>query len=247
MTARVYIRAVVPIGIFFSLSLICGNLTYLYLSVAFIQMLKATTPVAVLISGWILGVSAPNLKQFLNVSAIVVGVIIASMGEIHFVTVGVLFQMGGIIFEALRLTMVQRLLSSADYKMDPLVSLYYFAPICAVMNGVVALIWEIPNCTMAEVYNVGLFTFFLNGLCAFMLNVSVVFLVSFPGQELPVTQLTAFSDWQDFRCRPYPLRCSKGYSPGWRFHDDLGHPGHSSPVLRLLYCSRWYGLLQARL
>ncbi|KAJ4170626.1 hypothetical protein NW754_006762 [Fusarium falciforme] len=177
MTPRVYMRAVVPIGVFFSLSLICGNLTYLYLSVAFIQMLKATTPVAVLISGWVLGVSAPNLKQFLNVSAIVVGVIIASFGEIHFVTIGVLYQIGGIIFEALRLTMVQRLLSSADFKMDPLVSLYYFAPICVVMNGAVALVWEIPKCSMAEVYNVGLFTFFLNGLCAFMLNVSVVFLI----------------------------------------------------------------------
>lgn len=180
MTARVYVRAVVPIGIFFSLSLICGNLTYLYLSVAFIQMLKATTPVAVLISGWALGVSQPSLRQFLNVSAIVVGVIIASIGEIHFVVIGVTYQIGGIIFEALRLTMVQRLLSSAEYKMDPLVSLYYFAPICAVMNGAVALIWEIPKCSMADVYNVGLFTFFLNGLCAFMLNVSVVFLVSGP-------------------------------------------------------------------
>ena len=40
MTGRVYLRAIVPIGIFFSLSLICGNVTYLYLSVAFIQMLK---------------------------------------------------------------------------------------------------------------------------------------------------------------------------------------------------------------
>lgn len=40
MTGRVYLRAIVPIGFFFSLSLICGNLTYLYLSVAFIQMLK---------------------------------------------------------------------------------------------------------------------------------------------------------------------------------------------------------------
>ncbi|KAJ4860856.1 triose-phosphate transporter family domain-containing protein [Trichoderma breve] len=156
MTGRVYLRAVVPIGVFFSLSLICGNLTYLYLSVAFIQMLKATTPVAVLISGWALGVSQPNLKQFLNVSAIVIA---------------------GVIFEALRLTMVQRLLSSADFKMDPLVSLYYFAPICAVMNGVVALIWEVPKVSMVEVYNVGFFTFFLNGLCAFMLNVSVVFLI----------------------------------------------------------------------
>jgi hypothetical protein len=178
MTGRVYMRAVVPIGIFFSLSLICGNITYLYLSVAFIQMLKATTPVAVLLSGWALGVSKPNLKQFLNVSAIVVGVIIASMGEINFVAVGVMYQIGGVIFEALRLTMVQRLLSSADFKMDPLVSLYYFAPVCAVMNGCVALIWEYPNFDIQHMYNVGFFIFFLNGLCAFMLNVSVVFLVS---------------------------------------------------------------------
>lgn len=40
MTGRVYLRAICPIGLFFSLSLICGNLTYLYLSVSFIQMLK---------------------------------------------------------------------------------------------------------------------------------------------------------------------------------------------------------------
>jgi hypothetical protein len=40
MTGRVYIRAILPIGFFFSLSLICGNQAYLYLSVAFIQMLK---------------------------------------------------------------------------------------------------------------------------------------------------------------------------------------------------------------
>ena len=42
MTGRVYLRAIVPIGFFFSLSLICGNLTYLHLSVAFIQMLKVS-------------------------------------------------------------------------------------------------------------------------------------------------------------------------------------------------------------
>ncbi|KAL2155308.1 hypothetical protein VTH82DRAFT_49 [Thermothelomyces myriococcoides] len=177
MTGRVYLRAIVPIGFFFSLSLICGNLTYLYLSVAFIQMLKATTPVAVLLSSWALGVSQPSLKVFLNVSAIVIGVIIASIGEIKFVWIGFIYQIAGIIFEALRLTMVQRLLSSAEFKMDPLVSLYYFAPVCAAMNFVVALFWEIPKVSMAEIHSVGLFTFFLNGLCAFMLNVSVVFLI----------------------------------------------------------------------
>ena len=40
MTGRVYIRSILPIGLMFSLSLICGNVTYLYLSVSFIQMLK---------------------------------------------------------------------------------------------------------------------------------------------------------------------------------------------------------------
>ncbi|KAJ2897812.1 uncharacterized protein MKZ38_004374 [Zalerion maritima] len=177
MTGRVYLRAIVPIGFCFSLSLICGNLTYLYLSVAFIQMLKATTPVAVLLSGWAMGLQKPSMKVLANVSAIVFGVILASVGEINFVLIGFLYQCGGIIFEALRLTMVQRLLSSAEYKMDPLVSLYYFAPVCAVMNGLVALFWELPKVSMEEVYAVGLSNFFLNGMVAFLLNVSVVFLI----------------------------------------------------------------------
>jgi hypothetical protein len=53
------------------------------------------------------------------------------------------------------------------------------------MNGCVALIWEVPHVTMDEVYNVGFFTFFLNGMCAFMLNVSVVFLVSNSAPQSP--------------------------------------------------------------
>ena len=166
-----------PIGVFFSLSLICGNLTYLYLSVAFIQMLKATTPVAVLITGWFFGVSDPDIKTLFNVSFIVLGVIIASFGEIKFILTGFLFQAGGIMFEAIRLVMVQRLLNSPDLKMDPLVSLYYFAPVCTLMNGLVALAWEVPKVTMGEVYAVGLPIFFANALVAFALNVSVVFLI----------------------------------------------------------------------
>lgn len=177
MTPFVYCTAIVPIGVFYSASLICGNLAYLHLSVAFIQMLKATMPLAVLIAGWALGVSGTNWRQLPNVTIIVIGVVIASFGEMDFVLVGFVLQIGGVMFEALRLTMVQRLLNSADFRMDPLVSLYYFAPVCAALNGVVALIWEVPRVTMAEVQHVGVFVFLLNGLCAFMLNVSVVLLV----------------------------------------------------------------------
>ncbi|KAL8906915.1 MAG: hypothetical protein Q9207_001723 [Kuettlingeria erythrocarpa] len=177
MTGKIYLRAIVPIGAFFSLSLICGNITYLYLNVAFIQMLKATTPVAVLLAGWGLGTEKANVGTLFKVSFIVIGVVIASFGEIEFVFIGFMFQLGGIVFEALRLVMVQKLLSSAEYKMDPLVSLYYFAPICAVMNFCVAAIVEIPYIKMEEVYHVGLLILLTNACIAFALNVSVVFLI----------------------------------------------------------------------
>lgn len=62
--------------------------------------------------------------------------------------------------------------------MDPLVSLYYFAPACAVMNAAVALVFEVPKLTMGDIYNVGIFVLIANALVAFLLNVSVVFLVS---------------------------------------------------------------------
>ena len=186
MTGRVYLRSIVPIGLMFSLSLICGNLAYLYLSVSFIQMLKATMPVVTLLTSWALRVAPPSLKTLGNVSFIVLGVMIASFGEIKFVLIGFLCQCGGIIFEAMRLVMVQQLLSGSEFKMDPLVSLYYFAPICAVMNGLIACVFEVPKMTFLEVQNVGFSVLILNAMIAFLLNVSVVFLVS-PNPKPPET------------------------------------------------------------
>lgn len=74
--------------------------------------------------------------------------------------------------------MVQRLLSSSEFKMDPLVSLYYYAPACAVTNGVVTLFAELPRMTMNDIYTLGVMTLIANALVAFLLNVSVVLLVS---------------------------------------------------------------------
>lgn len=73
--------------------------------------------------------------------------------------------------------MIQRMLSSAEFKMDPLVSLYYYAPACAAINFVVTLFVEAPRMGMADIYNVGIITLIANAFVAFLLNVSVVFLV----------------------------------------------------------------------
>jgi hypothetical protein len=118
-----------------------------------------------------------NLKILGNVSVIVLGIIIASYGEIAFVFIGFVFQACGIIFESVRLCMVQKLLSSPEYKMDPLVSLYYFAPVCAVMNGICCVVFEGSTLSVKAITDAGLVMLFMNAAVAFCLNVAVVFLV----------------------------------------------------------------------
>ncbi|KAK4251114.1 triose-phosphate transporter family-domain-containing protein [Corynascus novoguineensis] len=177
MNGRTYLRAIVPIGLLYSASLVCSNMVYLYLSVAFIQMLKAAAPVAVLLTSWAWGVEEPSLKRFLNILLIVAGVALASFGEIDFSLAGFLFQLGGIVFEAMRLVMIQVLLSGDTQKMDPLVSLYYYAPVCAVMNIIIAIGSEANNFNPADLAIAGYGLLLLNAIVAFMLNVSSVFLI----------------------------------------------------------------------
>ena len=193
-----------------------------------------------------MGVEEPSARTFFNVSFIVIGVIIASFGEIDFVLIGFLYQMGGILFESIRINLVHRLLNGSEFKMDPLVSLYYFAPVCAIMNLVVGLFWEVPKIQMSEIYAVGLWTFFANAMCAFALNVSVVFLVSIYKLPYPLRKLITYPDRQDLRPRPHALRCPQGHSSRCCFRHHLGNHDLRSSDLRLHHRSLWHALLQAR-
>ncbi|KAK6072980.1 duf250 domain membrane protein [Seiridium cupressi] len=118
--------------------MVCSNLVYLHLSVAFIQMLKAAAPFSTLIVSWLWGQENPSRQKIAKILIVVFGVLLASAGEIHFSIVGFTFQLGGLIFESLRVVMVKDLMSDDGASMDPMVSLYYYAPICALLNLFVA-------------------------------------------------------------------------------------------------------------
>ncbi|KAH6611255.1 triose-phosphate transporter [Trichoderma cornu-damae] len=177
VTGRLYLRTILPIGLLYSGSLICSNVVYLYLSVSFIQILKAVSPVAVLFASWSWGVAEPNLAKFINVLVIVFGVAISSFGEIQFSWTGFFFQIGGTSFEAVRVVMIQVMLSGEGLNMDPLVSLYYYAPVCALMNFFVAVFSELPNFQWVDAANAGFGMLFLNASIALFLNVASVFLI----------------------------------------------------------------------
>lgn len=129
------------------------------------------------------GKDAPPFAKAMTVVVIVVGIMIASYGELDFVLLGVIYQALGIVAEATRLVMIDKLLTAPGMdpklKMSPLVSLYYFAPICALLNFMAMLVMDAPNVTMADFERVGLFHFIANGFAAMALNISVVFLIGF--------------------------------------------------------------------
>ncbi len=115
-------------------------------------MLKAFTPVAILLISFAFRIQEPNARLMLIVAVrsrhsplspslhgaslthpfsspqmISVGCALAAYGELHFELVGFVCQCAAVAFEASRLVMIQILLHGM--KMDPLVSLYYYAPV----------------------------------------------------------------------------------------------------------------------
>jgi hypothetical protein len=80
MSWDMYLRAVVPIGCLYAVILALSNATYIYLSVSFIQMIKAITPASVYAVGCFMGTEAWSWRMAANLVVVVVGVAISAYG-----------------------------------------------------------------------------------------------------------------------------------------------------------------------
>lgn len=93
MTREIYVQKIVPVGFLFAVSLWMSNTAYIYLSVAFIQMIKALMPCVVYLVGIAFGVETFSPQTLANMLLITVGVVIASYGELNFDMFGFLLQL----------------------------------------------------------------------------------------------------------------------------------------------------------
>lgn len=85
--------------------------------------------------------------------------------------------------------------------------------------------------SMQNIYDVGYPVLIANAAVAFMLNVSVVFLVS---DSILVAYLCLlFADRQDIFSCSHTLWCFERYFVGRCQYDDLGHTCLSNPIFRL--------------
>nr|DAD44899.1 TPA_asm: hypothetical protein HUJ06_003129 [Nelumbo nucifera] len=172
MSRDLYVSSVLPIGALYSLSLWFSNSAYIYLSVSFIQMLKALMPVAVYSIGVLLKKEAFKSATMANMVSISVGVAIAAYGEARFDTWGVILQLAAVAFEATRLVMIQILLTSKGITLNPITSLYYVAPCCLVFLFIPWVLVEFPVLKEMSSFHFDYVIFGTNSLCAFALNLA---------------------------------------------------------------------------
>ncbi|XP_011093559.1 probable sugar phosphate/phosphate translocator At4g32390 [Sesamum indicum] len=177
MSWDLYLKSVVPIGLLYSLSLWLSNSAYIYLSVSFIQMLKALMPVAVYTIGVLLKKEVFKSETMANMISISIGVGIAAYGEAKFDSWGVILQLGAVAFEATRLVMIQILLTSKGITLNPITSLYYVAPCCLVFLFFPWVFVEYPVLRESSSYHLDYVIFGTNSFCAFALNLAVFLLV----------------------------------------------------------------------
>lgn len=139
-------------------------------------MLKACTPIAVLLMAVLFRLEKPSAFQLGIVSLICFGVVISSVGELRFSAVGFTFQIFGVFAESVRLVMSDRLLK--DYKLDSLSTLYYIAPPSSVFILLAFVTFESDNFPWERVFSPFAWVLLANGFLSFGLNVAIVLLIT---------------------------------------------------------------------
>jgi len=177
METEQYMKSIVPIGALYALTLWLGNSAYLYLSVSFIQMLKALMPVSVFVVGVALGTEKWSNQTMMNMAVVTLGVMIASYGEINFVLIGVAVQLGSILCESTRLSLVQILLQRKGMKLNPFTTMYYISPACFGFLLVPFALLEAPKIQADLDLKFDPLLFFLNCCVALGLNLAVFLLI----------------------------------------------------------------------
>jgi drug/metabolite transporter (DMT)-like permease len=142
MTTRWYVKHVVPIGGFAAFSLALGNYTYLYLSVSFIQMLKAAVPCVTMLVLVGASLEKPHRVTVLGVAILTFGTALAAYGEIAFQWIGIVLMFSSEFSEACRMAVLQYLLGNLRFELVE--GLYVMAPASFgfLVLGIAAFEWD---------------------------------------------------------------------------------------------------------
>ncbi|KAL1526538.1 hypothetical protein AB1Y20_015247 [Prymnesium parvum] len=141
---------VLVVGFATTAALCTGNSAYMYLTVAFIEILKGFTPVVTMMVQTIFGEAMPRPAVALTVLCISVGTAISSFGEMKLSLPGLFLMLLSVYCEAMRLMLTQRMLQKLHFHV--LEGLYFTAPASAIWMLLLAAVVEIPRLKVGPVW-----------------------------------------------------------------------------------------------
>eukprot|EP00429_Kryptoperidinium_foliaceum_P017113 CAMPEP_0176048358 /NCGR_PEP_ID=MMETSP0120_2-20121206/24022_1 /TAXON_ID=160619 /ORGANISM="Kryptoperidinium foliaceum, Strain CCMP 1326" /LENGTH=375 /DNA_ID=CAMNT_0017381777 /DNA_START=59 /DNA_END=1186 /DNA_ORIENTATION=- len=128
------LRGVWPVGVAFAGNLVCANMAFTYLSIAFLQMMKEMNMVLVYFFSLV-----ASLERFSwwHIQVITFAMLAASLsieGELHFSGVGFSLQIASQLCECTRIVAMGVLLSGR--KLDPMSCVLLLSPACFTVLGI---------------------------------------------------------------------------------------------------------------
>ncbi len=170
VTPEYYVRNIMPIALLQGATIVLGMTSYLYLTVSFVQMLKASTPVMIVLFLVGFRVEYPTREIIYSVVVICLGTFLSGYGEANFNIIGVTSMLSAQVAEALRLVFTQKILKNE--RLEVIEALYYVTPAAAFWVFLASLFLEFPamgSDTLAIVLD-NKTTFLISGILAFGVN-----------------------------------------------------------------------------
>mmetsp|Transcript_16179 Transcript_16179/g.24402 ORF Transcript_16179/g.24402 Transcript_16179/m.24402 type:complete len:350 (-) Transcript_16179:201-1250(-) len=191
VTISFYMKNIMPIGFLQGATIVLGMSSYLFLSVSFVQMLKASTPVMIVIFLRIFQLETPTTLIIASVLIICFGTLLSGYGELNFNIIGVISMLSAQVAEALRLVFTQKLLK--NFKFDVLENLYYVTPAAAFWVFLAALVIEAPMMTIdtVEIVSKNYYLFILAGFLGLGVNAINSIVIKFTGSLMMKLLATA--------------------------------------------------------
>ena len=140
ITLSSWLKNVLPIGFFTGVTLATGNMAYFYLSLSFLQMAKALSPVALFFVLTITGLDRFHMSVFISVMVIVFGAAVAAYAEVHFTWIGIGLVVTAESFEALKSAAFQFLLANKSFSMWE--GMYFVSPAALVFLSILIYVLE---------------------------------------------------------------------------------------------------------
>merc|ERR1719160_1365977 len=120
-TSTTMLQGLLPVALAFALSLGAGNLALFYANAHFYEMLSATSVLATVVLGALMG-RPQSPKLIPPLMLVTTAIMVVAFGELKFTAIGVMFSVGSVVFRAFKAQCQSMLMTAGtmSQSFDPL-------------------------------------------------------------------------------------------------------------------------------